>query len=159
MNLYLARNLARSLMIASGLADWTFTFDHARRRFGSCQPRRKRITLSRTLTLLNAEPEVRDTILHEIAHALTPDDHHGPRWRAMCLRLGAKPKRCYTDDTVVSPPRRAARWEIGCPRCDWWHARYRRTRRKLICRKCRSPVIIRSTTPPPAAHRAAPSST
>jgi predicted SprT family Zn-dependent metalloprotease len=143
MNLYEARNLARTLMTQHGIPDWTFTFDHARRRFGSCQPTRKRITLSRTLTLLNTEEEVRDTLLHEIAHALTPDDGHGPRWRAMCRKLGCNPKRCYTDETVISPPRRAARFEIGCPKCNWWHPRHRRTRRKLICRQCRTPVLIR----------------
>src|SRR5688500_10175660 len=142
MNLYAARNLARSLMAQHGVGDWTFAFDHARRRFGSCQPRRKRITLSRMLTLLNDEPEVRDTILHEIAHALTPDDHHGPRWKAACAQLGAKPVRCYTDDSVISPARRIARYRIGCPKCGWWHDRHRRTRRRLICRTCRAVVVI-----------------
>src|SRR3954462_9172169 len=58
MNLYLARNLAKSLMQVHGLAGWMFQFDHARRRFGTCSPSRKRITLSRPLTLLNNEAEV-----------------------------------------------------------------------------------------------------
>jgi predicted SprT family Zn-dependent metalloprotease len=142
MNLYTARHLARSLMSEHGIGDWTFAFDHARRRFGSCQPTRKRITLSRMLTLLNEEPEVRDTILHEIAHALTPGDKHGPAWRAMCVRLGAKPVRCYTDETVTSPPRRVARFAIGCPRCNWSQPRYRRVTRKLVCRRCRTPVVL-----------------
>ena len=31
-----ARALARSLMDASGLADWRFRFDHAKRRAGAC---------------------------------------------------------------------------------------------------------------------------
>jgi predicted SprT family Zn-dependent metalloprotease len=143
MNLYRARNLARSLMAVHGLADWSFCFDHARRRFGSCQPRRRRITLSRVLTLLNDDAEVRDTILHEIAHALTPGDNHGARWKAMCLRIGAKPRRCYSDEHVTSPPRRAAPYQIGCLACGWWQDRHRRTRRKLICRKCRAGVVVR----------------
>ncbi|HYO07513.1 MAG TPA: SprT-like domain-containing protein, partial [Tepidisphaeraceae bacterium] len=81
MNLYAARLLTRSLMNQHGLSDWRFDFDHARRRFGSCRPRQKLITLSRHLVFLNEEPEVRDTILHEIAHALTPGDGHGRRWK------------------------------------------------------------------------------
>ncbi len=32
-------------------------------------------------------------LLHEIAHALTPRDGHGPKWRAMCVRVGARPTR------------------------------------------------------------------
>jgi predicted SprT family Zn-dependent metalloprotease len=147
MNLYAARDLARALMNQHNLADWHFVFDHARRRFGSCQPRRKRITLSRMLTLLNEVPEVRDTILHEIAHALTPGDGHANRWKAACVKVGARPIRCYSDDAVASPPRRPARFQIGCPSCGWWADRHRRTRRKLVCRSCRREIVLRLANP------------
>jgi predicted SprT family Zn-dependent metalloprotease len=145
MNLYAAKHLAESLMQQHGLAGagWCFRFDHARKRFGSCRCREKVITLSRTLTFLNTEAEVRDTILHEIAHALTPGDGHGRRWKRMCIQVGAKPVRCYQDDQVVTPPRRAARYQIGCGRCDWWADRFRVTSRRLVCRACRSPVMYR----------------
>ena len=98
-----------------------------------------------TLTLLNNIDEVRDTILHEIAHALCPKDGHGPRWRATCRRLGAKPVRCYTDATVVSPPRAPAPYRFGCPKCDWWVDRRRRSRRGYLCKLCRGRVIFRMT--------------
>ena len=143
MNLYVARDLARTLMARHGLTGWAFRFDHARRRFGSCSTVRKRITLSRPLTLLNEEAEVRDTILHEIAHALAPGDGHGRAWKAACVRVGAKPVRCYTEATVVSPPRRAAPYQVGCPRCGWWQDRHRLTREKLVCRGCRTGVVFR----------------
>src|ERR1700760_1168305 len=94
-----------------GLVGWTFRFDNARRRFGSCRYGSKLITLSRPLVYLNDVEQVRDTILHEIAHALAPGDKHGPRWRAACVKVGAIPKRCYTDDAVRSPPRAAARFK------------------------------------------------
>jgi predicted SprT family Zn-dependent metalloprotease len=141
MNLHEARNLATDLMRQHGLAGWTFRFDRARRRFGSCQPTRRTITLSRALTLLNDLDQVRDTLLHEIAHALTPGDNHGPRWKAKCVELGAKPERCYTHEQVVAPPRREARYRIGCPRCNWWADRRRLLARQLVCKTCRSDVI------------------
>jgi predicted SprT family Zn-dependent metalloprotease len=146
MNLYEAAHLARQLMCEHGLdaIGWTFSFDHARRRFGRCDYTNKRITLSRPLTFLNCIEEVRDTILHEIAHALAPGAGHGARWRAMCRRVGARAVRCYDDQTVVAPPRRAARWEIGCPGCDWWVPRHRRARRKYVCATCRSKVVYRA---------------
>jgi predicted SprT family Zn-dependent metalloprotease len=147
-----ARDLATNLMSAHGLAGWTFRFDHARRRFGSCRCRAKVITLSRPLTILNGTDQVRDTILHEIAHALTPGDGHGPKWRAACLRIGAAPKRCYTDTEVTSPPRKPARYRFGCPPCAWWVDRRRLTRRKYICAKCRGPLAYedRAVIPPAA---------
>ena len=125
-------------------AGWTFAFDHARRRFGCCNLTRRRITLSRPLTFLNTEAQVRDTILHEIAHALTPGDNHGPRWRAMCIKLGANPVRCYREHEVISPPRPPARYKLGCAACGWWVDRRCRPRQKLLCAKCRRPVILQA---------------
>src|SRR4051812_49651304 len=104
MNLYEAQHLARDLMDRHGLADWRFQFDHARRRFGSCRIRTRTITLSRPLTLLNPEDQVRDTILHEIAHALTPGDGHGTKWRAAGARGGARPPRGFGGAGGGAPP-------------------------------------------------------
>jgi predicted SprT family Zn-dependent metalloprotease len=145
MNLHEAQILARDLMTTHGLAGWSFRFDHARRRFGCCNYTHKRISLSRPLTLLNPIEQVRDTILHEIAHAMTPGKNHGPEWRAACARIGAKPARCYTDDAVVSPPRAPARYQIGCPACDWWADRRRVVRgKKYQCKRCGGAVVLRA---------------
>lgn len=147
MNLYEASHLAKQLMRQHGLPDagWTFAFDHAKRRFGRCNYTQRQITLSRPLTLLNTLDEVRDTILHEIAHALAPGDGHGPRWRRVCVQIGARPRRCYDDESVVSPPRRPAKMEMGCAACDWWAPRHRRSTRAYLCKRCRSPVVWRPT--------------
>ena len=82
---------------------WRFQFDHARRRFGACRYGRKLITLSRPLVLLNPEAEVRDTILHEIAHALCPGDGHGVRWKQKCREIAPAPPGAITKSR--SPPR------------------------------------------------------
>lgn len=144
MNLHLAQHLARTLMNEHGLTarGWTFAFDHARRRFGCCNLTQRRITLSRPLTFLNTEAQVRDTLLHEIAHALTPGNGHGARWKAMCQRIGARPQRCYREDEVIAPPRPVAPYLLGCPGCGWWVERRRRTGRKLQCRYCRAAVVM-----------------
>ena len=150
MNLYEAAHLARTLMQEHGLVNWSFGFDHARRRFGACNYTRRRISLSRPLVLLNGIDEVRDTVLHEIAHALCPGGKHGPAWRAACARLGARPKRCYDEAQVASPPRSPARFLLGCARCDWWTARRRRTRRRYVCKACRGRVVYREIVEPSA---------
>jgi predicted SprT family Zn-dependent metalloprotease len=143
MNLDEAANLARRLMDEHGLSHWTFVFDRAARRFGSCAWTIRQITLSWKLTLLNDEARVRETILHEIAHALTPGDGHGKKWKAACKRLGIAPERCYSESDVVSPGRSQSRYEIGCLNCGHWHPRFRRPTQLLICRTCRKPAILR----------------
>jgi len=130
-----ARALAESLMARHGLQGWSFAFDRARRRVGSCQPSRRRITLSAALTRLNDEAVVTDTLLHEIAHALTPGDGHGARWRAACRRLGARPERLADAAEVVLPP---APHALVCDRCGKRYPRYRRSRLRYACGRCRA---------------------
>jgi predicted SprT family Zn-dependent metalloprotease len=144
MNLYEAAHLARDLIRQHQLHDWQFAFDRARRRFGRCDYTNRRITLSKSLTFLNPIEEVRDTILHEIAHALTPGAKHGLRWRNKCREIGARPTRCFTDERVVVPTRAPARYLFGCPQCDWWVERRRRaTTLRYTCTRCRGKVIFR----------------
>lgn len=147
MILHEARSLARSLLKRHGLTDWSFRFDRATRRFGSCRPGERAITLSAPLTALNDEGHVRDTLLHEIAHALTPGAGHGPAWKAACRRIGAAPVRCYREGSgagsVLAPPRPPAPYHVGCGKCGWWADRRRLPTRTLVCRSCRGPVRFR----------------
>jgi hypothetical protein len=53
----------------------------------------KTIELSLPFIQVAAVPEVMDTILHEIAHALTPGGHT-KAWKATAAAIGATPKRC-----------------------------------------------------------------
>jgi predicted SprT family Zn-dependent metalloprotease len=141
MTLEAARALATGLMARHGLRDWNFAFDRARKRLGSCQPSLRRITLSAALTRLNDEDVVRDTILHEIAHALTPGDGHGARWRATCRRLGARPERLVPSHEVVLPP---APHVLVCDRCGGRYPRYRRSRLRYACGRCRAEAGVES---------------
>ena len=82
--------LARSLMATHGLEDWELDLDRARRRAGQTDHARRRITLSRHLMRLYDEAEVRETILHEIAHARVGASHgHDAVWRAEARRIGS----------------------------------------------------------------------
>jgi predicted SprT family Zn-dependent metalloprotease len=128
-----AERLAHSLLSQHGLADWGFAFDHARRRLGSCDYRERRITLSRPLTTLNPEAVVRDTILHEIAHALTPGARHGRAWRAQAAALGAEPRACVRASDIATPP---APYSLVCDLCSLRIDRYRQPRRRALCLRC-----------------------
>lgn len=110
------RELANELMTQHNLTDWIFQFDESVRRFGLCHPRKKLISMSWKLVSLNNEERVRKTILHEIAHALTPKEHHGWKWKAKLLEIGGDGKRCYDlSDTIVPK----AKYKTLCPACGY----------------------------------------
>lgn len=153
---------ANLLLNKHGLAQqgWRFKLDHARRRAGQCSYRRRTISLSKhyvALNLAERPEEVLNTILHEIAHALAgPHTGHGPEWKATCLRIGAKPERCYRTDIVKMPGGRLTATCGGCARTFTRHRNVRRNRR-LYCVACgpehgkldfRTASVVPTTTTP-----------
>lgn len=132
MELPHARRLALALMDEHGLSGWRLELDRARTRAGICRYGRKVIGLSAPLTRLHAEAEVRDTILHEIAHALAgPRAGHGPLWREIAVRLGCSAQRCVS----VDAPRVAGAWVGVCP-AGHVRERHRRPERVSSCTDC-----------------------
>lgn len=133
MDLNKVETLARATMDAHGLHDWSFKFDRAVQRAGSCQYRTKTITLSRALMVNWSEDAVRNTVLHEVAHAIAGHRAgHGPLWRAHARRIGCTGTRCWTPsaDAPQLPPK-----FVGvCPTCERRIMRDRRTR--IACSKC-----------------------
>ena len=136
MKLTHARELAHHLMRVHKLgAEWSFRFDRSKVRFGKCNCGKKEISLSRYLAELNNEAEVRDTILHEIAHALAPRNAgHGPAWRRIALSIGCNGRRCY-GEAVVRPQKK---YKGTCPSCGRVIYRHRRT--VIACGRC-TPVF------------------
>jgi predicted SprT family Zn-dependent metalloprotease len=124
MKLREIEEFAVELMDEYGLIEkgWTFKFDNAKVRFGCCNYTKRLITVSRNLAKINAEAEVLDTILHEIAHALTPGAEHGPVWKAKCIEVGARPQACYSGERVTRVP---PKWTARCPKCDRLFRRHR----------------------------------
>lgn len=83
------------------------------------------------LTVLNEESEVQNTVLHEIAHALTPEHGHDGMWQAACMLVGAKPVRCYNRDSVLAPFRYKA--TCGCGKELRKLRKPRRTLKHVAC--------------------------
>lgn len=137
MELKSAEQLAIQLMNQHGLIEqgWRLQFDNAKRRFGVCSYRRKIIGLSSTLVQLNDEAHVRNTILHEIAHALTPGHHHDYVWKRKAIEIGCTGDRCYSSKVVQTPP---AKYEAVCVGCGHTHKRRRnvRTGQRESCGRC-----------------------
>lgn len=93
---------ARALMDGNGLHEWSLRFGNARKKLGECRAKEKLIVLSRTHAAEGTPDDVTDTILHEIAHALAgPAAGHGPAWKSVARRLGARPaSRAHESDTA-----------------------------------------------------------
>ncbi|WNN94798.1 SprT-like protease [Streptomyces phage Phredrick] len=103
MDLFNAERQAKLLMAAHGLIDkgWRFEWDNAARRFGQCRYSTKTISMSRQLTVQRSADAVRNTMLHEIAHALTPGSGHNAIWRAKAISIGCDGRRCSDDKVEV----------------------------------------------------------
>lgn len=128
---------AREQMDKHGLTDWTFEWDRGVRRFGACHYGKKKITIS--LILTNKQPnddQFRETVLHEIAHAITPNCGHNYIWKNACIKVGAKPERCY-DESVEQPEHN---WHGMCPTGEHGivSKRYRLTEKgkRSACSRC-----------------------
>ena len=123
MNFSAAHLLAQQLLAHHHLHDWSFAWNRRKRALGLCRYREKRIELSAHFVAHNDEPQIRETLLHEIAHALAGEKAgHGPRWKAMCAKVGCKPERCDKGEARMPP----GRWTATCPTCNKTYSRHRR---------------------------------
>lgn len=132
MQLRAAYDLAVDLVQRHGLEGWRVDFDSAKRRAGVCRYKQRVIGLSAPLTRLHDEAEVRDTILHEIAHALVgADAGHGPLWQAKARSLGCSATRCVPAEA----PRVPGAWLGVCP-AGHTVERHKRPERVVACGQC-----------------------
>jgi predicted SprT family Zn-dependent metalloprotease len=91
---------------------WTFFFDHAVRRVGACHHDTKRISLSRHYVDIADIDDVKQTLLHEVAHAMVGKRHnHSQQWLDTARSIG------YTGwiRHEGASPTHLARWRGTCP--------------------------------------------
>lgn len=120
------------------LVGWNLVFDHAKRRLGVCKHRRKQIGIS---SYMLADPEtseqnVKNTLIHEIAHALVGKKHgHDAVWKAKAVSIGCDGSRCGRSFESTPKP-----YVIRCKKGCWSVGRFRWQAvgdlLKRPCRKC-----------------------
>ena len=119
---------------------WSFSFDRAKRRAGSCKFSKKEITLARAYAEQEDFKEIKNTILHEIAHALVGPKHgHNEIWRQKALEIGCDAERCHY--VIFSKPK----YKLTCINRCFEVARYRVNQNFLhsrICSKCKGKLLI-----------------
>ena len=135
MDPQIVERLALHLMRSHGLTDegWRFQWDSAYKRFGLCNYKTRTISMSRQLTLSNNFFAARDTVGHEVAHALTPGAGHGIYWKRKAVELGATPKACFSWDDVVPP---GIHYFLVCPNCGSKQRHPDKPPSNLFCYRC-----------------------
>jgi predicted SprT family Zn-dependent metalloprotease len=132
--------LARTLMDEHGLKLWGFAFSRSRKKLGTCYYSRKLICLSLFHATHDREELVRETILHEIAHAIAGHDAgHGSRWVLTAARIGCKEiGRCGKPEKGRGYVQAKGTYYAICPGCLHKHQWYKRPnmRGKYYCRSC-----------------------
>lgn len=111
---------------------WTFGFDSAKRRVGACNYTAKRITVSRYLVPLLDDDEIHQTLLHEVAHAMTGVDvGHGREWQQTARRIGYEGDVRHPGQGAVD----MAPWVGVCPNGHEVF-RFRKPGRDTSCSQC-----------------------
>jgi len=124
-----------------GLKEWSIKKNHTKTSLGICDHGKKTIFIS---TYFMRGPScnysrVKDTIIHEIAHALTPGQNHNMIWKKQCIALGGSGK---IRDKMDIPPRN---WAMSCRKCKWLKEYYRKPRMDgKVCLKCKTKPSLKS---------------
>jgi len=140
--------MARSLMNMHGYGHVPFEFNRSVRSLGKTtfegRPdvtgahRIIKMGLSRKFVELLPEDEIRDVILHEIAHMIVGPrpvgGAHGPVWKATARRIGAKPNRCATP--TAKP---VGEFTLLCDKGHKGGVYHRHPQRVRFCRYCGGP--------------------
>ena len=126
---------------------WKFAFESCKRSLGRCHYNLKKITLSKWYVQLNEEDDVEDTILHEIAHALSfirygsKGAGHGILWKRICLEIGATPQRVHKG--ILEYPSNHFKYVDTCC-CGITYKRHRLSaKRGYRCPKCRQNLFVK----------------
>lgn len=120
-----ALNLATDLKNKhSELSNWTITLNRRKRSFGVCSYTKREIQLSSELIPVMSDKAIFETIVHEIAHALTKGDGHGYYWKRCCISLGGDGQRCGNSDKFedgnlgrIQFHKTASKYTLTCPSC------------------------------------------
>ncbi len=130
--------LAKQLMTKHGLVQqgWKFEFDDkVIRRAGLCDPTKKRISMTGYFADHEKEFEIKDTILHEIAHALVGTKNgHNKIWKAKAIEIGGTGERLYHGKIGTNPQTKIKKYIGRCPGCD--RTLKSRVRKNCSCGSC-----------------------
>jgi len=94
--------------------DYHLELDRSKSRLGLCNHTKKKITISKNFVEQQDWDVIKNTVLHEIAHALVGPNHgHNHVWRQQAMAIGCNGMRC--SNVKLDVP---AKYEAFCAGCD-----------------------------------------
>lgn len=130
--LNLVKDLGLRLLSKHGLYYWSLRFNTSVKSYGRCNHTRKIIFISKKYIVNNTIEDIKNTILHEIAHALLPYHHkHDNVWRNKAIEIGCDGK-IYVGENTIRPEKK---YKGICNTCNKTIKRHRRIF-KLACGNC-----------------------
>ena len=122
------------------LSNWRISFHNKKRSLGTCKYSTREILISKSILPFMSDYGIKMTILHEIAHALTPRHGHDYYWKMKCISIGGVGCR-VSDETyfingknsTVEHKELTAKYIYTCPVCGHKEYRYRATKSRFSC--------------------------
>ena len=160
MDTELAVLQAKILMLPHGLLEdgWIVKL-RDRRLPAQCRLRKKEISLSLFYVQNNEwEPFLKNSVLHEIAHAKHPPvwtgrrwSKHHREWRRFFISIGGNGERCCSPDAVlkeIKPRERIAKYTATCS-CGITRKKYRKSKYMQFyqCRMCGERLVYLPINP------------
>lgn len=124
------------------LHGWRISLNSAKTSLGTCYYGEKKICVSKHFLRGPTcnEKKIKDTVLHEIAHALAgPDAGHGKKWKEVAKSIGCSAKTCASMDLPD------AKYVLFCKNKCFQTTYYRKPKLdRKICAKCFATPILKN---------------
>ena len=138
-----ANQLARQHLDGK-VQNWKLIFDNAKARCASCQFTYTNptvtIAISKVFAVFATDAEFKNTVLHEIAHAIAGiDAGHGPEWKRIALEIGCDAKRFHRANGEHQSFLNQGMKRVKCPcgKIDFLrHQVNRKFVTKNVCKEC-----------------------
>ena len=138
-NWYYAQQLWSTKAKRYRLKGWVLKLSHGRSYIGLCDHNYKTIYLSSYFMRGSScnYAKVKKSLMHEIAHVLTPGQSHNNIWKNKCKRLGGDIRKAGTMDLA------GMNWVIYCSFCKWRQETFNKPKKGMICSKCVKPPSVK----------------
>jgi hypothetical protein len=119
---------------------WNICMDNKKKSLGTTDYSKQTISISKHFLrgVTCNEKKMRNTVLHEIAHILTPGHQHDKKWKSVALKIGCDGKVCGEMDLPD------AKYIVTCKNKCFVNSYFRKPKvENKICPKCKTDAILK----------------